>query len=63
MVSLARTREFFRIKETEYSYKHRQNPRGKPVPDTGRLIHLSAGHSPNTQSQTYTGVEDNVECS
>ena len=66
------------VAESGYGYdkkkqnraKQRQNPRGKPgsvcfPTDTGRQIHLLAGHLPKTQGQIYTGVayQDNIECS
>jgi hypothetical protein len=45
---LVRNGEFFRIKRKQNGAKHRLNPIRKPgsvcfPPDTGRLIHLSAG--------------------
>ena len=67
---MLRTGEFFRIKKKQKAAKHRQNPRGKPdsvcfPPETGRLIHLSAGQYTKTLGKIYTAVayQEDSECS
>jgi hypothetical protein len=65
MLVIAKNWGVFHHKNKQNGGKHRQNPRGKLLPDTRRLIYLSAGQYHKTQGQIYTGdaYQEDSECS